>query len=116
MNAAMTQSAKVVDFSACPERSIKGAILRFVHGIHDHRVSPVTLAEIQRWFRATPKAFVAAKLDELVQSGHVVMLRNGINRRCVCVYCISNMGLARMLGMSSWDTPHGRKMYDSRDE
>lgn len=110
MNASMTQFAKAVDFSAT-DKNMAGALLHFVHGIRKHRTSCVTLKQIQAWFSATPPAFVAAKVDELVADGRLLILRTGLRKRCAYLYGITNQG-ACCLHTRSWhDTEWGHRQY-----
>jgi len=62
------QTAHAIDYSA-PGLKIDGAkacqgeIVRFVRGIRAPRKTPVTSAQIVKWFRATPAEFVQAQID-----------------------------------------------------
>lgn len=116
MNASVTQFARKVDWSAS-DRSMRGAIVRFVHGLHDRRQNCVNLKQIQKWFSGTPAEFVAQQVDQLVSSHYLVMLRTSLNRkRCTYTYDVTNMGIALMLNWSTWDTPKGREQASRERE
>lgn len=109
MNASMTQFARGLDWSAMRNRSMRGAILRFVYGIHDRRKIPVTLAQIKKWFSGTRPEFVSSEVDGLVEKGLIVMQRTGPRRRCGYVYDITYNGVCYMRDWTYWDTPEGRR-------
>lgn len=71
-----THMAHVIDYSS---PAIKGdgaamcqrEIVRFVRGVRGPRRSPVTAAQIVRWFRATPADFVQAQIDAALIAGRI---------------------------------------------
>lgn len=71
-----THIDRTIDYSAA---GIKGdgpamcqrAIVRFVKGIRGPRQSPVTAAQIVRWFGATPADFVKAQIDAALLAGRI---------------------------------------------
>lgn len=126
MYASTACNAKRVDFSCIksktdngmqPHDRMHGVILWFVHGIRGNRSSNVTLRQIHKWFSATPREFVSAEVDRLVDKGYLKIGRSSFNRkRFVYTYGITNMGDASMRGHTVWDTPRGREYADYRDE
>ena len=94
MNASITKTARVIDFSQQVRTSPNGAILSFVFGIKGRRQNAVTMAEIQRWFKATPKDVTAKNVDRLVDNGFLVQLRTSCNRkRTSYIYDITESGM-----------------------
>lgn len=57
--------------------ALKGLILGYVAGIRGPRQSAVSLRDIEKWFHATPKAFIGECLNELILEGTVAIMRNG---------------------------------------
>jgi len=83
---------------------MRGVLLRFVYGIHDHRACAVTKKQIEKWFSGTPKEHVGREIDAAVEAGHLVMLRNGLDRkRAGYVYDITRMGVSYVFGDTVWD-------------
>lgn len=88
-----TQMAHAIDYSS---PAIKGdgaamcqrEIVRFVRGVRGRRQSPVTAAQIVRWFRATPADFVQAQIDATLIAGRInISPRSlGSNRRASGAY------------------------------
>jgi hypothetical protein len=75
-----TRIGKAVDFSKTSV-TMQHAIQAFVM-----RRGSVSLRVIQKWFCATPAYFVAAQVDDTVQSGKITMRRNGTTKRAGYVY------------------------------
>lgn len=108
---------RFVDYSVTPAPNIHRAVLRFVYGIRKHRVSSVTLKQIEKYFRATPVEFIRKSVDHLVEKGCLLMLRSSPNRkRTSYVYCETNQGVCYLYQGIYYDTEDGRKIYCSRDE
>jgi hypothetical protein len=81
------------------------AILRFVYDVRGNRRSnPVTLRQIQTYFRATAAEFTAAVVDKLLADGRLVILRTGARKRCGYVYEITPCSVACLMVL-----PYGRR-------
>lgn len=102
---------RFVDYSATKE-NMRRAILRFIYGLRGKRENPVTLRQIERYFRATPPEFTRKTVDDLIDRYYLVILRTGLSDRAGYVYEQTNMGNAYMYGDTVWDTPRGREIYE----
>lgn len=106
---AFAYAHRFVDYSAVLGAAPDRAVLRFVYGVRgNRRQSPVSLKQIQEYFRATPDAFIVTLVDELLDRGLLVVQRTSPNRkRTGYVYEITNDGVGYLYN-NRWDRPDGR--------
>lgn len=70
------QTAHAIDYSqpgmkGDGARACQNEVVRFVRGVRRPRSTPVTSAQIKRWFRHTPADFVDAQIDAALIAGRI---------------------------------------------
>lgn len=73
MNCSRQDHRRALDFSAIKDPI--GSLGRAIQGLLSRRIDPMSAAQIARWFRATPDAFVQATLDNITDRGWICIIR-----------------------------------------
>ncbi|MDA8232764.1 MAG: hypothetical protein M0006_15645 [Magnetospirillum sp.] len=61
------------------EAALARMVIKFIGGIRGPRGTPVTLKQIEQWFRATDKVFLGKVLTTLVYDGKVMIGQRSFN-------------------------------------
>lgn len=80
MNSARTDYRRQLDFSAVRNPDV--SLINAIQALVSRRRDPVSERDIQRWFRATPPAFVSIQLVLMAERGHLktVKASRGVTR------------------------------------
>jgi len=73
-----------------------GIILKAIHGFRGPRANLWTLRKILAEFAGSPPEFVKRKIDELITSGKLLIVRTSTRKRCGYVYEVTESGCKYM--------------------